>query len=116
MITAILIGALSGVVAAICGVGGGIVMVPLFVSFLGMSQKNAVATSLAAIVLPALLASIKNHGNHFVDWKVAVSAGVAGATASWFAADALKHLGNRSLTVIFAVVMITMGFRMLFTK
>ena len=83
---AILIGALSGVVAALCGVGGGIVMVPLFTMFLGLSQKQAVATSLAAIVLTALFASLKNSANHFVDWKIAGVAGVAGNYA------ALKYL------------------------
>jgi len=116
MLPAILIGALSGIVAALCGVGGGIIMVPLFVAFLGLSQKQAVATSLAAIVLTALLASIKNHGNHFVNWKIAVPAGIAGALVAWFAADALKHLSNRTLTVIFGTVMITMGVRMLLSK
>lgn len=116
MVTAILIGALSGLVAALCGVGGGIVMVPLFVSLMGLSQKQAVATSLAAIVLTAVFASLKNHGNHFVNWKIAAAAGIAGASVAWFAADALKHLSNRTLTVIFAIVMITMGIRMLLSK
>ena len=113
---AVLIGALSGVVAALCGVGGGIIMVPLFTAFLGLSQKQAVATSLAAIVLTALFASQKNSANQFVYWKIAGVAGVAGAVVAWLAADALKHLSNRTLTVIFASVMITMGVRMLFAR
>jgi uncharacterized membrane protein YfcA len=41
---------------------------------------------------------------------------VAGALVAWLAADALKHLSNRTLTVIFASVMITMGLRMLFAR
>jgi pyruvate carboxylase len=77
---------------------------------------RAVATSLAAIVLTALFASLKNSANHFVDWKIAGVAGVAGAVVAWFAADALKHLSNRTLTVVFASVMITMGVRMLFAR
>ena len=113
---ALLIGVLSGVVAALCGVGGGIVMVPLFVLLLGMPQKTAVATSLAAIVLTALLASVKNHANHFIDWRVAIPAGLAGACVAWFAADVLKHLGNQTLTRIFAIVLILVGVRMLFNK
>ena len=113
---ALLIGALSGVVAALFGVGGGIVMVPLFVLALGMPQKTAVATSLAAIVLTALLASLKNHSNHLIDWRVAIPAGLAGAGVAWFAADALKHLSNQTLTRIFAGVLILVGVRMLFSK
>lgn len=116
LLLAIAIGAVSGVVAALCGVGGGIVMVPLFVLLLGMPQKTAVATSLAAIVLTALLASAKNHANQFIDWRVGLASGTAGAVVAWFAADALKHLGNQTLTRIFAIVMIAVGVRMLFSK
>ncbi len=116
MIPALLIGALSGVIAALCGVGGGIVMVPLFVSFLGLDQKHAVATSLAAIVLTALLASFKNSSNQLVSWNIALPAGIAGAVVAWFAADALKHLSNRSLTTVFAVLLILSGVRMLFSR
>lgn len=116
MLPAILIGALSGVIAALCGVGGGVVMVPLFVSILGLSQKQAVATSLAAMMLTALFATLKNQGNGFVSWRVAIPCGCAAAVVAWFAADALKHLSNRMLTVGFALVMIAMGVRMLFSK
>lgn len=116
MFPAILIGALSGVIAALCGVGGGVVMVPLFVAVLGFEQKQAVATSLAAMILTALFASLKNSANTLVDWKVAIPCGCAGAAVAWFASDALKHISNRHLTVIFGVVMIAMGGRMLFSK
>ena len=49
-VTCLGIGAVSGLVAALAGVGGGVIMVPLFTAILGMPQKQAVATSLAAII------------------------------------------------------------------
>ncbi|MEO1834877.1 MAG: TSUP family transporter, partial [Akkermansiaceae bacterium] len=51
------IGLAAGLVGALCGVGGGILMVPAFVLALGMAQKSAVATSLAIVVLGALVAA-----------------------------------------------------------
>jgi hypothetical protein len=116
MIPALLIGALGGVIAALCGVGGGVVMVPLFVSFLGLDQKQAVGTSLAAIVLTALLASLKNSSNQLVNWNIALPAGIAGAAVAWFAADALKHFSNRSLTVLFGLLLVGSGIRMLLPR
>jgi len=116
MLIPIIIGAVSGVVAALCGVGGGVIMVPLFVGVLGLSQKQAVATSLAAIVLTSLVASVKNGGNNLIDWKTAIPAGLAGAVIAWFSAGALQHFQNRTLTLIFATVMILVGVRMLFVK
>ena len=44
-----LIGIIGEVVAAVRGVGGGVVMVPGFVLLLKTDQKGAVATSLAAL-------------------------------------------------------------------
>lgn len=109
----ILTGAVGGVVAALCGVGGGIIMVPAFVFLFGLDQKQAVATSLAAIVLTALVASFKNFNNGFVDWKIALPTALSAALVAWFAADWLRALSNQTLTRFFALVMITMGLRML---
>jgi len=39
-----IIGIAAGLLGALCGVGGGIVMVPAFVAALGFEQKKAVAT------------------------------------------------------------------------
>jgi uncharacterized membrane protein YfcA len=91
-------------------------MVPLFVGVLGLSQKQAVATSLAAIVLTSVAASAKNAGNELIDWKVAIPAGIAGSVIAWFSAGALQYLQNRTLTLVFASVMILVGIRMLFVK
>lgn len=109
---AILIGAVGGVVAALCGVGGGVVMVPAFVFLLKMGQKAAVATSLAAIVFTAIATSMKNHGNGFIRWEVALPAGIAGAVVGWFAADWLKKFQDVTLTRIFASVIIVFGVTM----
>ena len=43
-------GVIGGFLAGLFGVGGGIVMVPLFVLWLGLDQRRAVTTSLVAII------------------------------------------------------------------
>ena len=110
------IGAVSGVVAALCGVGGGIVMVPAFVFLLKTEQKTAAATSLAAMILTAISATAKNQSNGFIDWKIAIPCSLAGALVAWFAADLLKALSNQTLTKGFAVLLIVAGVRMLWQK
>ena len=50
------ISVVSSIIAALCGVGGGVVIGPGFVLLLGLPQKTAVATSLA-IIIPALMAT-----------------------------------------------------------
>lgn len=112
ILTAAIVGCLAGIVAALCGVGGGVVMVPAFVFLLKMSQKTAVATSLAAIVLTAIATTVKNHANGFVDWRVAISAGATGGLVGWFAADLLKKLSDEMLVRIFATTIIIFGVQM----
>jgi len=113
---ALCIGALSGVIAALCGVGGGIVMVPAFVLLLKTDQKTAAATSLAAMILTACAATAKNQMNGFIDWKIAIPCSLAGALVAWFAADLLKALSNQTLTKGFAILLIVFGVRMLWQK
>ncbi len=113
LLTALAIGVLSGVVAALCGVGGGVVMVPAFVFLLGLEQKVAVATSLAIIIPTALTATIQNARNDLVHWKFAAATALSAAIFSYFGAGWLKSLSNERLTQIFGVVLIVFGVRML---
>lgn len=105
----ILTGLLSGVIAALCGVGGGLVMVPIFTLGLGLSQKTAVATSLAVIIPTALAASSKNVSHGLVHWPLFASTALGATVAAFFMADKLKQFQDQTLTRIFACVVIAMG-------
>lgn len=48
----LLIGLVAGIAGGLFGIGGGAIMVPAMVLLLGMDQKFAVGTSLAAQILP----------------------------------------------------------------
>ena len=113
---ALLIGCLGGLIAALCGVGGGVVMVPAFVFALGLDQKHAVATSLAVIIPTAFVATTQYHRAGLVDWKIVLPTAVGAVAVAWFASDWMKGMSNLTLTRIFAVVLIGVGVRMLFSK
>lgn len=65
MIGVIAIGIAAGVVAGLLGVGGGVLFVPGLVIFLGLTQHQAEATSLLAIVPVALVGAFNQdrYGN-----------------------------------------------------
>ena len=54
VITLAVIGLLAGLMSGVVGVGGGIIMVPAMVFFLGMTQHSAQGTSLA-VMLPVII-------------------------------------------------------------
>ena len=79
---ATLTGIAAGLLGALCGVGGGIVMVPAYVTALGFEQKKAVATSLAVIVIVALVSTLNTSlrkGESLIDWRVVALTAVAAA-------------------------------------
>ncbi len=112
---AIVIGLVAGLLGALCGVGGGIVMVPAFVAFFGFAQQKAVATSLAVIVVTSAVSTANNatKAEHLIDWKIVLLVGAASAVAAWFGTDLMRSLSNQTLTRIFGVVLLVFGARML---
>jgi len=113
ILTCLAIGIISGAVAALCGVGGGVVMVPAFVCLLKLPHKTAVATSLAIIIPTALMATTQNAKHGFVDWKVAAITAISASIFAYFGAGWMKTLSSETLTRIFGFVLVTFGIRML---
>jgi uncharacterized membrane protein YfcA len=93
VIGAIAIGLAAGVVAGLLGVGGGVLFVPGLVIFLGLSQHQAEATSLLAIVPVAIVGAYRQDRYGNVRRGDALLLGVlslAGAVAGVALANALS--------------------------
>ena len=71
ILIAFLVGALAALLGSLLGVGGGILMVPAFKGFLGLSMKQAIATSLAIMVVTASVSSFRYASAGLIDWKIA---------------------------------------------
>ena len=109
------LGLLAGLVGALCGVGGGIILVPAFTLILGMEQKAAVATSLAIIIISAGSGTLNHAINKsgLIDWRLVGLTAFGIALASWFGTDLMRSLSNQQLTRFFAILLILVGVRML---
>lgn len=119
LVIAAFTGVIAGLLGALCGIGGGIVMVPAFVTALGFDQKKAVATSLAVIVIVSLVATLNTSlrkEESLIDWRVVALAAAAAALAAWFGTDLMHKLSNQYLTRLFGVVLLVFGIKMLLNK
>jgi len=106
MIEAMLIGLAAGVVAGLLGVGGGTLFVPALTLGLGLSQIDAEATSLLAIIPVALVGSWRQHGRGNVDVRTGITLGllaIAGAAGGVVLANAVPQ---RALEVGFALLIL----------
>ncbi len=114
LFTAACVGLAAGLLGALCGVGGGIVMVPAFVGILGMDRKPAIATSMAVIIVVALVATLNNaRFNQLIDWKIVAAVGLASALAAWFGSDLMRSLSDPTLTRIFGALLVVFGVQLL---
>ncbi len=96
----------AGVYSGMLGVGGGGIIVPLLIFWLGYEEREATGTSLAAIIAIALMAVIGQglYGN--VDLDLGVLIGVP-AVAGVIAGTALQQrVPERAISLMFAVLMI----------
>src|SRR5213596_1391824 len=97
-----LVGTLAGFFSGLFGVGGGIVIVPLLVLWLGYGEREATGTSLAAIsIIAAVAAGVQGlYGNVRVDDGVLL--GVP-AVVGVVAGTALQQrLPQRTISLLFA--------------
>jgi uncharacterized membrane protein YfcA len=100
------IGTLAGVFSGLFGVGGGTVMVPLLVLWLGYGAREATGTSLAAIVFIAGFAAATQgaYGNvHVLD---AVLIGVPAIGGVLLGTSLQQRLPTRSISLLFAAVLV----------
>ena len=67
-----LTGVVAGGLSGLLGVGGGIIMVPLFRRWLGLPMKNAVATSLICVGAFAVPGTITHALGGGIDWRFAI--------------------------------------------
>lgn len=66
-----LAGALTGFVVGLTGVGGGALMTPILLLFLGVSPTTAIATDLWFAAITKSVGASVHHANGNVDWQVA---------------------------------------------
>lgn len=81
--TFIALGLVAGISAGMFGKGGGLIIVPLLISFFKYNPKAATATSLAALQLPVGLPSViiyANEGHLNLAYAAFVAIGIVGGT------------------------------------
>lgn len=106
------IGLVAGILGGGFGVGGGIVLVPLLL-FVGLDRHRAHATSLAGIILIALVGAISFGASGEIVLDVGLTIGIGGIVGSVIGATAMNRMSPRALTIVFGFVLLVAGVRMI---
>jgi hypothetical protein len=100
------IGTLAGAFSALFGVGGGTVIVPLLILWLGYQEREATGTSLAAIVLIALL-GVAGHGAFGnVDFAKGVLIAVPAVAGVVVGTALQQRVPERVVSAVFATLLV----------
>ena len=101
LLTGAAIGLVAGFASGYVGVGGGFLMVPLFISLLGITMKNASGTSLIAVVILAIPGVITQtlHGN--VDFVAGIAMAIGSIPGALIGASLIRYIPERKMRFLF---------------
>ena len=115
IILLIIIGLLAGLLSGLIGIGGGIIMVPLFIVLLGLSQHNAQGMSLAVMLPPVTLLAVYNyHKAGQIDWKMALIVSAVFIIGGYLGSKFALKIDQVILRKIFGIVMLVISVKMIF--
>lgn len=108
------IGLVAGIASGLFGLGGGVLIVPALVLFLGFSQELSVGTSLAVLLPPVGLAAVVEYyhqGN--VNLKAAILIALGLFVGAWWGSLVAHKMGGAWLKLAFGVFLIGLGVEMI---
>lgn len=108
------VGLAAGILSGLVGVGGGIIIVPALIFFLGFTQLQAQGTSLGLLLLPVGIFAVLNYyksGN--IDLKVVGIMSIAFIAGGWIGSKLALRMDQEVVKKIFAIVLFYTAFRLL---
>ncbi len=109
------VGVLSGTLAGLLGVGGGVIMVPAMVVLFGMPSVVAKGTSVAVIIPTSIMGTIRNRAVANADVRVGAVIGLAGVVSAVAGSLIADRMSDPVSNALFAVLLIVVALRQLNT-
>ena len=103
---AIGIGLTAGLASGYVGVGGGFLMVPLFISVLGVMMRKASGTSLVAIMILAIPGVVYQGMLGNIDYLAGIAMAVGSIPGAVIGANLVRRVPERQLRIAFGVFLL----------
>ena len=120
ILTLVAIGLVAGILSGLVGVRGGIIMVPLFVFVLGLTQHNAQGLSLAVMLPPVTFFAVYNYhtagAGKNIDWRIAVIVALLFFIGGFIGSKIALQIDQKMLKRVFGFFMLVVAIRLIFTK
>lgn len=113
MVKNIIIGLVAGLVSGMFASGGGMIVVPAFVSMLKMEEPKARATSVFAILPMVTVSSFFYFKNNYIDWQTGILCAIGGIIGGYAGSKLLKKLSDNILKISFIIFLIYVSIKMI---
>ena len=111
----LILGTMVGVLAALMGVGGGFIMVPVMVYMLRMPMHVVIGTSLFQILFTCInVTFMQSYFNHTVDFILALLLLIGSTVGVQFGAKISDRLKADQLKILLAIIVLLVMAKMLF--
>jgi uncharacterized membrane protein YfcA len=111
----LIVGLVAGILSGLVGVGGGIIMVPALVLFLGFTQKQAQGTSLGIMLLPVgILAVLQYYKQGYINFNTVFIISAAFVVGGFLGSKLALNLSDEKMKKVFAIVLMIVSLKMLF--
>ncbi len=107
------VGVLAGVIAGLLGVGGGALFVPALVFFVGLTQLQAEATSLLAIVPVSLLGAASQYRYGNLDLRLSAPIAIGSIPGALVGVAVVNVLPIRIVEILFGLLLLWIAGRLL---
>ena len=111
-IALVAVGVVTGVLAGLLGVGGGVVMIPAMMVLLGLPNVIAKGTSLAVIIPTAITGTLRNRSASNVDIRAAAIVGAGGILSAIAGGWISDRLSDSLSNALFATLLIVVAGRL----
>lgn len=101
----LVVGSLSGFVAGLLGVGGGVILVPVLTVLLRFPVKTALGTSLAVVAAQAIPGTVTHALIGNIDWGIAGGLILGVIPGAWIGSRLAVGASDRKLRTVVALVM-----------
>ena len=103
------IGILAGFLSGYVGVGGGFIMVPLFMAMLGVPMRLASGTSLLAVCILAIPGAVEQGILGNIDYLVGIATAAGSMPGAVLGASLVKRVPERALRFAFAAFLLVVA-------
>lgn len=110
----IIIGFIGGFITGLFASGGGMILVPCFMYFLDMNDRQSRATALFCILPWVIISGFFYYKNDFINWNTGLLCALGGIIGGIIGAKLLKKIPVKYLQLLFIIFLAYASIKLIF--